>query len=281
MTAYPTVPYDPTRVVGRRILAFCIDWFLIISLVMLVLAPRLNAAAETEPASRYKCPSALDATSSRNTAVDSTLCFQWGDEVYFVPQRDADRFTTQYWGLLAAFSLLDLVVLQSLTGASVGKLLLGLRVVRLDGHRAGPGAMVVRWFLLLLLFSCCFIIDLVMVFTTKGHRRVGDFAAGTFVIRVRDVGHPLLIPGVNVAEQQGWGAPPGTGWTPPAPGWGPPPGADGGLVDTTATERPAPSGGDDGPIWDEARDTYIQYDRPREQWVQWDDRTKAWKPIDQ
>jgi uncharacterized RDD family membrane protein YckC len=52
-------------------------------------------------------------------------------------------------GYLWASSFLLLVVLQSLTGWSVGKLLLGLRVVKEDGSRPGFLKTLGRWGLLI------------------------------------------------------------------------------------------------------------------------------------
>jgi hypothetical protein len=33
------------------------------------------------------------------------------------------------------------------------------------------------------------------------------------------------------------------------------------------------------PLWDDARDTYIQWDPDISTWVQWDDTRKEWRPI--
>ncbi len=79
-------------------------------------------------------------------------------------------------------------------------------------------------------------------------------AASTYVLHRRDVGSPVELPGTPAAA--------------PPPGWRPAPPAA------------APTPGADGPHWDVARGTYIQYDRSSGTWVQWDDHDKAWKPIE-
>ncbi|MFN8019787.1 MAG: RDD family protein [Acidimicrobiales bacterium] len=313
MTAYPTVPYDPTKVMGRRILAFLVDMALCFGLAVLAVAPNMSSQLVTKSASQYRCRSDFTTSASERTTVDADICFLWGDEIKYVPQARSDRISVQIVALFSIFTLLDLVVLQSLTGAAIGKLMVGLRVIRADGQRAGPGWMAMRWFLLIIvLVMCCFlvVVDLVVAFVTKGHRRIGDFAAGTFVVRKQDVGVPPQIPGVTVPT---WGAP-GASWAPPgpgAPGYGPPgpptyppPGdpsvggwgtpAEPGAAGPGAAWRPPshppegpatpatpPPAERQGPIWDEARDTYIQWDAPRERWVQWDEHANEWKPIDQ
>ena len=85
-----------------------------------------------------------------------------------------------------------IIVPQSISGTSIGKALLGIRVVRRDG--SPPGA--VRSTLRLL----CWAVDglalllpiaLWSAIFSPGHRRVGDFAAKTFVVRHRAVGEPV------------------------------------------------------------------------------------------
>jgi uncharacterized RDD family membrane protein YckC len=80
--------------------------------------------------------------------------------------------------------LLVFVIVQGRTGASPGKALLGIRVVRPDGTKSGVLRSLVR--------ALCWVIDglsillpiaLWTAWFTPGHRRVGDLAAGTFVVR--------------------------------------------------------------------------------------------------
>jgi uncharacterized RDD family membrane protein YckC len=72
------------------------------------------------------------------------------------------------------------------TGASPGKALFGIRVIRADG--ATPGRLrslvrVVAWVVdgLVLLVP----VALWSAWCTPGHRRVGDWVAGTYVVRSR------------------------------------------------------------------------------------------------
>jgi hypothetical protein len=37
--------------------------------------------------------------------------------------------------------------------------------------------------------------------------------------------------------------------------------------------------GVDAPLWDDARDAYIQWDPEIARWVQWDEAAQQWRPI--
>jgi uncharacterized RDD family membrane protein YckC len=261
---------DPTAVVGRRILAYGIDLLVVGAIGVALMLPLFDGVAQRAPSNQVTCAATqFDEPSSSETRrlERSELCLEIGDEVIYVDDGDADRLTSQVYGIGFGLQILNLVILQGLTGASLGKLLVGLRVVREDGSTAGIGWAALRWVLLLVDSACCFLPGAVLVFSTKGHRRIGDMAASTFVVRRSDVGTPPVVPGVT-----GYGATvPGsmTGYAPQAP-WGA----------TAPGTAPAPTPTGDGPAWDEARNTYIQYDRPRSQWVQWDEASSSWKPID-
>ena len=147
---------------------------------------------------------------------------------------------------------------------------------------------------------------------SKGHRRIGDFAANTLVVDKKHVGRPVRLSGVNdIAEP-----------TRPVPGlWDPPvpapseqprvteptasaPTAErpdtSPAVETSAavepnaddTSEPAPAQYDyyqaegnqpgvDAPMWDEARDAYIQWDPELEAWMEWSESSGRWIPISQ
>jgi uncharacterized RDD family membrane protein YckC len=92
-------------------------------------------------------------------------------------------------GVLSVLVLLDVlgyfVILEMLTGGrSLGKLAVGLRVVRLDGRPVGFGPSLVRNVVRLADYGL-FLLGLWMILGTKRHQRLGDLAAGTIVIRER------------------------------------------------------------------------------------------------
>ena len=76
-------------------------------------------------------------------------------------------------------------VLESISGQTVGKRLLGIRVVRaVDGSRASVGQVVARTVLRLVDGFALYLVGLITVLATGSKRqRLGDMAAGTTVTR--------------------------------------------------------------------------------------------------
>jgi uncharacterized RDD family membrane protein YckC len=81
---------------------------------------------------------------------------------------------SQYWTL--AFFAAETYLLMVLTGTTIGKRVLGLRVARLDGKRIGVGWGLVRTILLL-----CVVPPLVL---DRDRRGLHDKAANTIVVRL-------------------------------------------------------------------------------------------------
>jgi uncharacterized RDD family membrane protein YckC len=70
-------------------------------------------------------------------------------------------------------------------GQSLGKYIMKIRVVQVDGSSPSMGSLLLRWVLILIdiYFNC---IGLVFIICTKKHQRLGDLAAGTMVIEIAD-----------------------------------------------------------------------------------------------
>lgn len=82
-----------------------------------------------------------------------------------------------YWAYYIVFELVW-------GGQSPGKRLVGLRVIRIDGAPAAPGQIVIRNIMRLVdLFPGFYMTGLVTMFLNSQSRRLGDFAAGTLVVR--------------------------------------------------------------------------------------------------
>ncbi len=253
MTAFG-VGADPTDVMGRRVGAYVIDTLLALIIVMAIALPAfLSAADEVNTGGRSSF------CTSYNDHHSGGFCLATGDTAYVLTGPERAGLGRIFYGATIGWTLLNAIVLQGLTGGTVGKLLLGLRVVRADGQRAGIGWCALRTVLLLSVDALCFVIGLVVALSSVGHRRVGDMAASTFVVPKTYVGQPVgtLGPGPWTSGSVGFGAPPPFG---------------------EGIGRSSPSG--DGPTWDPARNAYIQYDRDRSAWLQWDDTASAWKPIE-
>lgn len=288
--AQPTT--DPTAVMGRRIVAYLIDGIVGIALLAAVVMPLFankidSTSFETDTGASAFCENINDETFSefestdtgtRNELpADSSFCLNVNDTAYVIRGDDANSVFGQLtiWSYLTAG--LNTIILQGLTGATVGKFLLGLRTVKEDGTRAGIGWNFLRQLVGVVDAFCCGIVGLLVATNSKGHRRIGDMAASTYVVRKSAMGSPIQVPGVAptvYAPPAGaWNQAPGAGsWPTPTAGpstWGPAPGATPAAPDA------------DGPTWDPARNAYIQYDREVGAWVQWNDDVKAWHPIDQ
>ncbi len=238
------------------------------------------------------------------------LCLQFGDTIRFAEGGDASLVTISG---IAVWALLGIIV-QGLTGATPGKFMLGLRVIRQDdGHLAGIGrcaARTVMW----VVDAFPYVIPLVALITssvTKGHRRVGDMAAGTFVVRAESVGIPPVVPGLTVADAATWAPPPAGGapggWVPPtgppaqapppadladpfasppgqvfpSPGLGAQPSAPSSAAPPPVADQPPPPPPppDDRPRWDADRNAYLWFDQGRQQWMIHDAVSDQWRPL--
>src|SRR3954454_6189460 len=220
--AYPgAVPYsDPTAVQGRRIGAFFIDAAILTVVAVVLFFPFHSEESRTQALREGKCHITSNTFNDSVTTTCDGFTFESEGTVYF-----ADP--AWFWANLAV-SAAYYVVLQGILGATLGKLMVGLRVVRPDGSIAHVGWAGLRWLFFFvdgpLTFFIC---GLVTFLVSKGHRRVGDMIASTYVVRAASVGQPVVLPVVTapVYPPMAYYPPPGQG-SPPVPGQGypPPPG---------------------------------------------------------
>lgn len=81
-------------------------------------------------------------------------------------------------------------------GQSLGKKLLKIKVVKIDGYQAGFGDYLIRWFFRIIDFFTFFgLPGLISVITSKNSQRLGDMAAGTAVITLKNkinISHTIL-----------------------------------------------------------------------------------------
>ena len=70
-------------------------------------------------------------------------------------------------------------------GYTVGKRIMGIRIVRMDGKKLGIGTMLLRYLVAALVYAITlgigFIVSAFMVGIRKDHRSIHDFIAGTYV----------------------------------------------------------------------------------------------------
>lgn len=84
-------------------------------------------------------------------------------------------------------ALYPLVCEKYWNGKTVGKHLMNIHVVNLDGSRPSTGQLLIRWLLLLVdgvMLGPC--IGLLSIIFTRNSQRLGDLAAGTVVVRMKD-----------------------------------------------------------------------------------------------
>ncbi len=117
---------DPTRVVTRRCFALFVD------AVLLALIPAVTVAIVGNASmSKGVCPDPLPA--GRN-------CLSYRNQLVLIDK----NVSLLFFGLLVVLYLLVFVAVQGVTGASPGKALLGIRVVRPDGTSPGIARSMVR-----------------------------------------------------------------------------------------------------------------------------------------
>ncbi|MCB0995888.1 MAG: RDD family protein [Acidimicrobiales bacterium] len=257
---------DPTDVMGRRIGAFVIDF--VIGAAIFVIA--FFSLAESIDTSVELC----------GKDDSPMLCVDLDNKAYYAEGGKGGAVWLIHLGYWAVIG----VGVQGLAGGTPGKLMVGLRVVNKDsGQLAGIGLSTVRT-LVWVVDAAPWVFPLVALITgltVSGHRRVGDLAAGTLVVRAADVGRPPQVPGLTVPKMMpGVGPPAGFGTPPAAPGatWGG--GVPGSPLPPGPQSAPGPAPAvPPSPTWDAERGAYVQYDQPSQRWVQYDDASGTWKPL--
>lgn len=71
-------------------------------------------------------------------------------------------------------------------GQSLGKMLLGIRVVKLDGSRPTLSSYLLRWLLFIVDVPLTGGLGLLVILLTQNNQRLGDLAAGTMVIKEKN-----------------------------------------------------------------------------------------------
>jgi uncharacterized RDD family membrane protein YckC len=178
--------HDPTAVLGRRYAAFFID-AVVCTVVFLLLF--LAFATERTPAETLRLRGChLETSDSSRVQCDNRAVIQVNDTVY---EADGGPF----FGLAILFTFLYFALAEGLFGGSLGKQITGTRVVTESGGNVGIPRSIVRWLLFavdgpLSLFLCGILTSAI----SRGHRRVGDMAANTYVVGREDAGRPVVIP---------------------------------------------------------------------------------------
>ena len=98
------------------------------------------------------------------------------------------------WSIIAIISIIGLpvmfysIVQESLwEGQTIGKKIMKLKVIKLDGYQAGFGDYLIRWLFRLVEVSIGYgVIALIAIISSKKNQRLGDMAAGTAIITLKN-----------------------------------------------------------------------------------------------
>jgi uncharacterized RDD family membrane protein YckC len=163
---------DETRVVLRR----CIAWVLDVLGVAVILVVVVWVTGDVE-----RVPNC-------DTIPAGRACFAYTDDAILVNSRALVWFFVTLVGMVA----LVIVLPQAIAGATAGKTALGIRVVRRDGSPPGIVRSTIRM-IAWVVDGIALILPVALwsAIVTPGHRRVGDLAAGTFVVRRRAMGQAV------------------------------------------------------------------------------------------
>jgi uncharacterized RDD family membrane protein YckC len=140
---------NPTRVVGRRVVAYVIDIF-------------------------------------ASFVVIGTIYWFFDHDWYESSSGDITldpTDTASVYLLVFLFFVVQVALFEGLYGFSFGKLVMQLRVVKSDGHPPGPLRAIVRNLLWIVDGGICGpIVAFLVAVSNSSHKRIGDFVAGTYVI---------------------------------------------------------------------------------------------------
>jgi len=183
-TGYRPTAGDPTAVLGRRYLAFFIDLVITLVAFSILFVPLAKQRTVDETLRLPGC----HVNTNDTIQCDNRAVFRVGDTVY---EARIGPFALAEIG----FTFLYFGVLTGLAGATLGKLAAGIRVVKEDGSKVGVGRSLIRWILFavdgpLTLFLC----GIITSSTSRGHRRLGDMGAQSYVVAAADAGRgPIRV----------------------------------------------------------------------------------------
>jgi uncharacterized RDD family membrane protein YckC len=173
-------------VADRRVVAAILDGILVVLIALFSWLAFVMATYDTVEATA----TTPDCATLRGTVRD---CEEIDGTLYI---SDATSSLVVQWLTWVVPIVAVHIVLQTQTGATVGKHVCGLRTVGEDGRTPSLGQTFVRTALAAVdLVPYCFpAVGFWLVLTTKRHQRVGDMAARTFVVARAAAGRPIIVP---------------------------------------------------------------------------------------
>jgi uncharacterized RDD family membrane protein YckC len=163
-------PYrDPTAILPSRLAAWLLDGALIGAVIFFAQGFALRSG-EQFPGRPSDCD------------LSGNVCINSGSDSYLLEGSDASTYRYLLIGAVV-LAAVNYVVLQGLTGATVGKFALGIRTINSKDEPAGIFRCLVRTMFSWVDFLCSGLVGLVTYFRSQNHRRVADMIGGTTVVR--------------------------------------------------------------------------------------------------
>lgn len=107
-----------------------------------------------------------------------------------------------YWSVIAIYVILTLpihlypLVLESIMGGQTpGKKIMKIKVIKIDGYQASFGDYLIRWVFRIIDVMGSGVIGLISMLVSQNNQRLGDIAAGTAVISLKNtvnISHTIL-----------------------------------------------------------------------------------------
>ena len=85
-------------------------------------------------------------------------------------------------------------------GQTIGKSIMGIQVICLDGSKPSKTALFLRWILYGVDFGCMFV-GIVFIIFSKNCQRLGDLAAGTTVVKLTKNQKPFILRSFGFTDQ--------------------------------------------------------------------------------
>lgn len=160
---------DPTAILPQRFVAWILDLALILAVVFVAQSLAFRNGAQFPGR-----PSDCD--------LGGNVCVSSGSDTYLLEGSDASTYRYLLLGSLV-LAVINYVVLQGLTGATVGKFAMGIRTINKKDRPAGLIRCLVRTLFSWIDFLLLGLVGLVSYAKSKNHRRVADMLGGTTVVR--------------------------------------------------------------------------------------------------
>ena len=125
--------------------------------------------------------------------------------VIFIPSAAAlSSFSSQFTVVAIVLSVLAILAYPMLmeifaNGQTIGKVVVGIRVMSLDGSRPSKTASMLRW--LLLIVDGSMGLGILFLVFTKNCQRIGDLAAGTTVVKTNRERRPFSLNSYQFADR--------------------------------------------------------------------------------